>query len=118
MNLEAKGTIHIVKDAEQITERFRKREFVVLLEGKPEYPQYVLFEATGDRCEQLDGYAPGDAVEIEFALRGREWLGAKDGVPRYFNSLQAWAVRGNPSGTVEEPQPEAPSSFDDEDVPF
>ena len=117
MALEASGRIHAVFDAQQITERFRKREFVVELADNPRYPQFVMFQLTGDRCEQLDGFRVGDEVRVEFSLRGREWKSPK-GETRFFNSLDVWQIDAL-GGSNEPPPPgdeDAPPPGDD--IPF
>ena len=91
MNMQIQGKIYVTKDSEQVTPRFLKREFVLELEPESQYPQYVMFELTGDRCEALDGFNKGDEVKVEFSLRGREWTSPK-GEVRYFNSLNAWSI--------------------------
>ena len=73
MGIEATGKLHTIFDTKQVSERFTKREFVVELTDNPKYPQVVLFQLTGDRCSQLDGLRVGDAVRLDFSLRGREW---------------------------------------------
>jgi len=119
MALQASGRLHAVFETKQITERFRKREFVIELSDNPRYPQLVLFQLTGDRCEQLDGFDLGDEVQVEFSLRGREWKSPK-GEIRFFNSLDVWTLEraGQQAGTgfEEPPLPEEPPPFDD--VPF
>lgn len=89
--MEIKGTIKKISDTVQISERFRKREFVVLYATNPEYPQPLQFEMVQDRCELLDSFEEGQQVEISFELRGREWTNPQ-GQVKYFNSLQAWKV--------------------------
>ena len=91
MGLAATGRIHTVFDAKQITERFRKREFVLEMGDNPQYPQYVLFQLTGNRCEALDDFAKGDEVRVDFSLRGREWTSPQNEI-RYFNSLDVWTL--------------------------
>lgn len=118
MGIETSGRIHALFDTQQVTERFRKREFVLELGDNPRYPQYVLFQLTGDRCENLEGFSVGDEVKLEFSLRGREWQSPK-GETRYFNSLDVWALERlgggapAPSGPDDEPPPP-----DDDDIPF
>jgi hypothetical protein len=119
MGFETTGRIHALSDVQQVTERFRKREFVVELAESKRFPQFVLFQLTGDRCEHLDGYKVGEEVRVEFSLRGREWKSPK-GETRYFNSLDVWtlsrvgdAALGRDVFPDDEPPP--PS---DEDVPF
>lgn len=91
MNMQIQGKIHATFEAAQVTQRFRKREFVLELEAASRYPQYVQFQLTGDRCEALDGFEAGHEVKVEFSLRGREWTSPK-GEVRYFNSLEVWSV--------------------------
>lgn len=91
MGIEATGKLHTIFETKQVSERFSKREFVVEMTDNPKYPQVVLFQLTGDRCAQLDGFAVGDQIRIEFSLRGREWR-SPQGEIKYFNSLDVWKV--------------------------
>jgi len=117
MGFETTGKIHTLFETKQVTERFRKREFVVELADNPRYPQHVLFQMTGDRCEGLDGFSVGDEIRVEFSLRGREWK-SPSGDVKFFNSLDVWKVEksGSGGGPEEPPFPEEPPPFDD--VPF
>jgi hypothetical protein len=118
MGFETTGKIHQLSGTQQVTERFRKREFVVELADNPRFPQYVLFQLTGDRCEDLDKFKAGDEVRVEFSLRGREWKSPK-GEIKYFNSLDVWTISpvvgGRTPDAFSEDEPPPPS---DEDVPF
>lgn len=87
----ASGKIHVIEQTQQVSARFQKREFVVELVDNPRYPQLVQFQATGERCSSLDGFEPGDEVEIEFSLRGREWKSPRGDV-KYFNSLDVRSI--------------------------
>ena len=121
MGMEAKGKIHALFDTQQVTERFRKREFVVELAENPRYPQFVMFQLTGDRCENLDGFEVGNEVRVEFSLRGREWQSPQGDV-RYFNSLDVWELQrigggAQPPHDDIPPPDEAPPPADD-DIPF
>lgn len=109
MALEVTGKLHKLYDEQQVTEKFNKREFVLALEGR--YPQFVLFQLTGRRCSELDGFNEGDAVHIEFALRGREWT-SRQGEVKYFNSLEVLKLtraeaqgESGPSGAREPDDP-------------
>jgi hypothetical protein len=120
MGIQVGGKLHAIFEAQQITERFRKREFVVEMSDNPDYPQYVLFQLTGDRCDNLDGFAAGDDVSIEFNLRGREWTSPK-GETKYFNSLEVWRLEKAGSGTGAFRGDDEPPAHDDaffKDVPF
>jgi hypothetical protein len=119
MGMDTTGRIHALFETQQVTERFRKREFVVELADNPRYPQYVQFQLTGDRCEALDGYSVGDEVRVEFSLRGREWKSPK-GELKYFNSLDVWTIErlGASSGFDEQPPPPDEFPPPPDDVPF
>jgi len=129
MNMQVQGKIHAAFEAAQVTERFRKREFVLELEGESRYPQYVMFQLTGDRCEALEGFSNGDEVAVEFSLRGREWTSPK-GETRFFNSLEVWSIdragdaagaspaAGGPAAGQQRSGDEPPPPSDDDDIPF
>ena len=130
MNMQIQGKIHVIFDAAQVTQRFRKREFVLELDGASRYPQHVMFQLTGDRCEAIDGFSPGEEVAVEFSLRGREWTSPK-GEVRFFNSLEVWSVDragdatagdagggANPTGGGGGPGDEPPPPTDDDEIPF
>lgn len=91
MGIEATGKLHAIFETKQVSERFTKREFVVEIADNPKYPQLVLFQLSGDRVSQLDRMRVGDAIRIEFSLRGREWR-SPAGEVKYFNSLDVWKV--------------------------
>jgi hypothetical protein len=110
MGYNATGTIVAILDTQQVTERFRKREFVLeIRDGN--YPQTVIFQLTGDRCESLDGFSRGNIVDVEFSLRGREWTSPK-GEVRYFNSLDVWTVN-HVAGSVDSEPIAEPAHVDD-----
>ncbi len=120
MGMETTGKIHALFDAKQVTERFRKREFVLELADNPRFPQFVLFQLTGDRCENLDGFSVGDDVRVEFSLRGREWKSPR-GEIKYFNSLDVWTREKAGAAADfgdEPPPPDAPPPMGDDDIPF
>ena len=115
MSYEISGKLHVLFETEQKTERFRKREFVLELTDS-RFPQFVLFQLTGDRCEALDAFSKGDSVRVEFNLRGREWTSPKGDV-RYFNSLDVWQIAlsaDGPAAEEEPPMPEEPPIFSEE----
>lgn len=121
MGIEVSGKLHVINDTQQISDRFQKREFVVEMSDNPRYPQYVLFQLTGNRVDAIEGFKVGDEVKIEFSLRGREWTSPK-GEVKYFNSLDVWAIERAGDAAVAEfgdeapPPGEPPPDYDD--LPF
>lgn len=84
MALETEGKLHKVFDIEQKTDSFRTREFVIELSGQ--YPQYIKFQLTQDKCEMIDPYKEGQMLKVFFDLRGRQWQ------DKFFTNLQAWRI--------------------------
>ena len=126
MNINAK--ILEISDTQQVSDSFKKREFVVEYAENPQYPEYIKFETIQSNCDQLDQLKTGDPVSIQFNLKGRKWTDPQGNV-KYFNSLQAWRIEliGNQSSPTPPPPPSnnagsddmAGMSFsEDDDLPF
>ncbi len=127
MAFEIIGKLHKKFGTEQKTPSFSTREFVIYTEDE-QYPQYIKFQLTQDRCTIIDSYQEGEKLKVHFDLRGREWQG------KYFTNLNAWRIekvdsantQGNDSFTdtpfpteMDAPAEESDSegSFND-DLPF
>lgn len=133
--IKISGQIIHIGQLEVMSEKFKKREFVIQTEGK--FPQEIQVQVTQDRCDLLNNLKHGDIIDASINIRGRSWT-SKEGVKKWFNSIEAWSINyGNSVGTsfeqktfqqmeqksVEQPQePEKKSltSFIDEadDLPF
>ena len=90
MNIE--GKLHVKKDTEQVSDSFKKREFVVEYAENILYPQFIKFELIQDRCELIDSYQVGAQIEVQFNLKGREWTNP-EGEKKYFTTLDAWRIQ-------------------------
>lgn len=107
MNLQ--GKIKEIFDTQHISDRFSKREFVIEYVDNPQYPQYVKFEMTQDKCDLLDQFKPGQDVDVHFNVRGRAWTN-QQGVTQYFNTLQAWRMDVGTGEAAAPPAPNAPAA--------
>jgi hypothetical protein len=87
MSLKTYGIIHKINPIEQVTEKFKKREFVLEISNDGAYVQKVLFTATRDNVDFLDTFKKGDSVDVEFDVKGREWT-SPTGDIKYFNTLE------------------------------
>ena len=123
------GTLKVIKDTVQISEKFAKREFVIS-DTSSMYPQDILFQAVQDKCSMLDAVNEGEQVDVSFNLRGREWT-SPQGEVKYFNTLDAWRIekvgqgmpQGGPSNMNLDPVatniPAASTdAAEDDDLPF
>jgi hypothetical protein len=127
MAYELEGKIIEITPTQQISDRFKKREFVVEKEennGGQVYVDTIKFQAVQNKCELLDNIQIGEAVKVTFNIKGNKW--EKDGKISYFNNLDAWRIEkgGNTSfDGVDEAPPATETSFDSTpeeggDLPF
>jgi hypothetical protein len=84
-----KGEVVFVTPTTSVSDKFKKRE--VTLKSQDEYPQYVTFQLTQDKCDLANNLKTGEVVEVQYNLRGRKWE-AQDGTIKYFNSIEAWTM--------------------------
>jgi len=118
MSFELTGKILEISSTQNITEKFRKREFIVEYKDNPSgmYPQILKFQFTGDKCTLLDTYRSGQEVTISFNIRGRKY--EKDGRVSYFTDLEAWKINpasGVPSASAGLPDYQNYNSLEPED---
>jgi hypothetical protein len=111
------GILKIKKDEQVVSDKFRKREFVVT-DNSSQYPQHISFQCTQDRCSLLDSVNAGDTITVHFNLRGREWT-SPQGEVKYFNTLEAWKIDRGTTGQSSQPAYEmTDNSNDKDDLPF
>ena len=123
MSFDIQGKLYEVFEEQQISDKFRKREFVLEIPDGS-YTQYVKFQLTQDKCSLLDAYKNGDEVKVTFNLTGKPFT--KNGQTMYFTNLQAWRMEPASSGFdggagMGAPQQDAPSFYSsdaDNDLPF
>ncbi len=124
MAFEVEGKLYKKFDTTQVTDSFKKREFVLEIEDGA-YPQVIKFQLVQGNCDKLDPYNEGDQVKVTFNLRGREY--SKDGRTSYFTNLDAWRLDkgGAMQTTTSAPAADFPSAADEpptsgasDDLPF
>jgi hypothetical protein len=113
--LSVKGRIKVKMAEQTISEKFKKREFVITDESS-QYPQHVLFQLIQDKTSLIDQYKEGDEITVHFNLRGREWA-SPSGEVKYFNSLEAWRIEAG-QGAAAAPQAAGIAASQEDDLPF
>ncbi len=99
MALEVIGKLIEKGPTMQVSERFKKREFVLDITEEVNgnsYPNFAKLQAVQNRCEMLDSYNEGDMVKVSFNIRGNKW--EKDGKVNYITSLDAWRIERASAG--------------------
>jgi hypothetical protein len=94
------GILKIKNPEVKISDRFKKREFVLTEQTSSPYPQTVLFQLTQERCNLIDDVNIGDEITVHFYLRGREWKNPQ-GEIKFFNSLEVFKIEKKSSSNME-----------------
>jgi hypothetical protein len=109
MSFEIPGKLHKKFDIESKSASFQTREFILLVE-EGNFPQYIKFQLTQDRCGIIDEINEGEDVKVWFDLRGREWN------EKYFTNLNAWKI--DRLSNDESPQQSKKHASKDENMDF
>lgn len=118
MSLEFKGILIEKYNAIQVSDKFRKREFVLEKNeknGDYEFTDTVKFQLTQDRCSLIETVNVGDEITVVFNVRGNKW--EKDGKVNYFNNLDVWKIKTDEYNQDTPPEIENIPSEED-DLPF
>lgn len=87
---------------------FTKREIVLdaskydMYTGEKGFENYPMFEFTGEKCKDLDGYQVGQVVTISFDLQGG-FYDDKDGVKRNLTKVRGYKIEAR-TGVQAQPQ--------------
>lgn len=114
MSYKLTGTITDIFETQQVTDTFRKREFVVeVVDG--EYPELIKLQLINDKCDLLNNFTEGEEVDVSFNIKGRKWT--KDDKVNYFTNLDAWRIEKVGADPVKEKAEDYEDS-DSEILPF
>src|SRR6187402_3134296 len=93
MNLEITGKLIEKYDTQTVSDRFKKREFVLELveevNGSP-YTNYAKMQLVQNKCDILDRFNVGDTLRVNFNIKGNRY--EKEGRTSYFSNLDAWRL--------------------------
>lgn len=116
------GELIQVFNTKQITEKFRKREFVI--KTNELYPQELILQLTQDKTDLIEGVKLGETVEVSVNVNGASYVN-KEGEKRWFINLTAWNIsvqykaQENVPVAKQQPQQTAVNNNpDDDDLPF
>jgi len=95
MSLEVTGKLLVKYDTQQVSEKFKKREFVIELAEEINgniYTNYAKMQLVQNKTDIIDRYNVGDLVKVSFNIKGNRW--ERDGKVNYITNLDAWRVEG------------------------
>jgi len=113
--MNIKGTVKRIEPINQVTDSFKKQELILSVQDG-QYEQTICVEFQQDNCSKLDSFAPGQEVDVQINLRGREWTNPKDNTVRVFNTIVGWKIET--VGTAPEPTAKEMSDDSDDDLQF
>ena len=116
MSHTIEGKLLVKYDTQAVSDRFRKREFVLYKEENNNgqvFEDTIKFQLTQDRCDILDTFNIDDDIKVTFNVKGNKW--EKEGTTSYFTNLDAWKIEAMDSvQNHDSPVPEA----EDEKMPW
>jgi hypothetical protein len=126
MAFEITGKIIDILPVNQVSDKFRKREFVIEKKetgGAAVFVDYIKFQLVQDKCDLINESYIGEEVKIWFNLKGNRW--EKEGKVNYFTNLDAWKIERasgqlrDQSTISREPLEDLPPENDElSDLPF
>jgi hypothetical protein len=93
MAFEIIGKIIDILPVNQVSDKFRKREFIVEKKesgGAAVFVDYIKFQLIQDKCDLINESFLNEEVKIWFNLKGNKW--ERDGKINYFTNLDAWKI--------------------------
>lgn len=114
------GKVVAVKEAEQITDTFKKAKIWIDTAPNSKYPNVVEFELVNDNISLLDDIAVNDFIKVIFSIRGNVYESKKDKKKMCFVSLRISNImkyeKKNVSNKVETKQQKDDLGIDDDDL--
>lgn len=94
------GILKVKYDEVQLTEKFKKREFVIQL-ASTNYNgsnDYLKFSLIMDSCSMIDSFSEGDSVTVSYEVKAREWVNPENETV-YINDVKAISIKQNAEPT-------------------
>jgi hypothetical protein len=106
MAFEITGKVIDISPVNQVSDKFKKREFVIEKKengSSAVFIDYIKFQLVQDKCELINESFLNEDVKIWFNLKGNKW--ERDGKVNYFTNLDAWKIEKNSPQTKEHNTP-------------
>lgn len=113
MAFEITGKIIEILPVNQVSDKFRKREFVIEKKetgGGAVFTDYIKFQLIQDKCDLINETYLNEEVKILFNLKGNKW--ERDGKVNYFTNLDAWKIERSSSQGGDMDRQDVPSLED------
>ena len=95
MSLEIVGKLVEKYEAQNVTQTFKTREFVIEMAEEINgntYTNFAKMQLVQNKCDITDRFNKGDQVKVSFNIKGRSYVDKKDGKTKYISNMDAWRV--------------------------
>jgi len=126
MAFEISGKVIDILPVNQVSDKFRKREFVIERKetgGTALFIDYIKFQLLQDKCELINESFMNEEVKVTFNIKGNRW--EREGKVNYFTNLDAWKIErissivNNQGAAPQHKLEDMPPDIDDlSDLPF
>ena len=113
MAFEISGKVIDISPVNQVSDKFKKREFVIEKKetgGAAVFIDYIKFQLIQEKCDLINDSFMNENVKIWFNLKGNKW--ERDGKINYFTNLDAWKIE-KASLQTSDSELSIPPSFED-----
>jgi hypothetical protein len=103
MAFEITGKVIDILPVNQVSDKFKKREFVIEKKdtgGAAVFIDYIKFQLVQDKCDLINESFLNEEVKIWFNLKGNKW--EREGKINYFTNLDAWKIEKTSSANKEQ----------------
>ena len=103
MAFEIIGRVIDISPVNQVSDKFKKREFVIEKKetgGAAVFIDYIKFQLVQDKCDLINESYLNEEIKIWFNLKGNKW--ERDGKINYFTNLDAWKIEKTSSAVREQ----------------
>ena len=93
MAFEISGKVIDISPVNQVSDKFKKREFVIEKKeagGSAVFIDYIKFQLLQDKCDLINESYLNEEIKIWFNVKGNKW--ERDGKINYFTNLDAWKI--------------------------
>ena len=105
--MEVKGTIKVIFETVQVSEKFKKRD--VVISTQEQYSQDISIQFVQDKTSILDKYKVGQSVTVGININGRSWK-SPQGEVKYFNTINGWRIDAEQSQAPKQAPPAQPQT--------
>jgi hypothetical protein len=115
MAFEITGKVIEISPVNQVSDKFKKREFVIEKKeagNTAVFVDYIKFQLIQDKCDLINESYLNEEIKIWFNIKGNKW--ERDGKTNYFTNLDAWKIEKTSSPARDQ---SGPSHITLEDIP-